>query len=72
MIDDTSLPVTDLPVTDTDDRGPEPAGDAPRVTFGARAAALAGLVAPAALVVSGLAVSLLQQGSSAMNTTCCG
>jgi hypothetical protein len=40
--------------------------------FGARAAALAGMVAPVALVVGGIASTLLEPtGGVALYTTCC-
>ena len=45
----------------------------PMVHFGLRAAALAGLVAPAAMILAGLTTgTVLDSGSGAIvNTTCC-
>ena len=39
--------------------------------FGVRAAALAGLVAPVAMVVGGLAGLIDDGGNAVLNTTCC-
>lgn len=63
-------PVPDA-ATESVEQSPAASRFAPVVQFGLRAAALASLVAPVAMVVSGLAGGILNDGGTVLITTCC-
>lgn len=69
-LDADAEPVPDA-ATESVEQSPAASRFAPVVQFGLRAAALASLVAPVAMVVSGLAGGILNDGGTVLITTCC-